>query len=188
MIVHNGKHKPISSSLRVLGCTLRFYLYQYYRTKEYLFLSDKNSSVNHASMGCGLWVLCGFLVFVIAEKMFSGDSGDDQDEEELSPIDAPKKISIPHENNNCTEFDEFSKLNKNGHINGATSKVNGIKLNGQITKSNGMKRDLQQSGLKKQSNGVNGVKYCNGYTNRFTKSNGIKPVSNGYHSSNSTHG
>ncbi|XP_031785149.1 zinc transporter ZIP13 isoform X2 [Nasonia vitripennis] len=124
----------------------------------------KGRSVNHASMGCGLWVLAGFLVFVVAEKMFSGvGNPDDEDDnaEEKERENEPVATMVPKktkklENNNCDgQLAVCLKLGKNGFANGDVTKINGLK-----------------NGLRK----VNGIDYkkCNGYANGFAKSNGAK--------------
>ncbi|OXU27082.1 hypothetical protein TSAR_008387 [Trichomalopsis sarcophagae] len=124
----------------------------------------KGSGVNHASMGCGLWVLAGFLVFVVAEKMFSGvgnpDDEDDNAEEmgrenEAVATIVPKKTN-ELENNNCDgQLGDCPKLGNNGFANGDVTKINGLK-----------------NGLRK----VNGIDYkkFNGYANGFAKINGVK--------------
>lgn len=111
-------------------------------------------------MACGLWVLAGFLVFVVAEKMFSGVGNADDDDQEEHENEAvatmyPKKAK-ELENNNCNgQLDDCLKLGKNGFANGQLTKINGL-----------------NNGLRK----VNGIDYkkCNGYANGFAKSNGVK--------------
>lgn len=127
---------------------------------DIIHLPEKNSSgggVNHASMGCGLWVLCGFLVFIIAEKMFSTGS-DDQDDEAEPQSSGEQK----YDNNNCAGPVELCKRNR-------------VATNGD---SNGLRKEQQPNGLRKLGNGVKG---CNGYANGFgTKGNGVKLASNGF--------
>lgn len=69
-------------------------------------------------MACGLWVLTGFLVFIIAEKMFIGEGEGDEDEagkEESNPKDRIKEKSSELLNNNIQkEWDNNNSVTMNG--------------------------------------------------------------------------
>lgn len=107
-------------------------------------------------MGCGLWVLGGFLVFVIAEKIFNCNSNEEHKEFKNEPL----------ENNNCAE-------KKNGLVKPEQNKDNGM-VNGEC---NGVKKRL--NGIEhKHSNGyMNGFAKTNGVNplNGFSKTNGVRP-------------
>ncbi|OAD62231.1 hypothetical protein WN48_06872 [Eufriesea mexicana] len=70
-----------------------------------------NSSLNrgkdagHPSMTCGLWVLGGFLVFVIVEKLFTFEQETENEDDSTSNAEVCEKVDIEAEkemeNNNC---------------------------------------------------------------------------------------
>ncbi|KAJ8670494.1 hypothetical protein QAD02_001753 [Eretmocerus hayati] len=127
------------------------------------------NNVNHATMNCGLWVLCGFLVFVIAEKIFCGYNDAEDDGIEIKPKnDSHDKVSLrEHENNNSTDLDKCTKKLQNGCANG---NVKGI---------NGLPNHCEQNGIKKQPYSLR----SNGYTNGITITNGLNQKLNGFSSS-----
>lgn len=110
-------------------------------------------------MGCGLWVLSGFLVFVIAEKLFCGSG---EEETEAAKADH-------FENNNCAD-----KVVKNGMV----KPVNGLTKNGEC---NGFKKSLNGVNYKNCNGYTNGFPKANGVKplNGFDKINGVKPLENG---------
>lgn len=70
-------------------------------------------------MVCGLWVLSGFLVFIIAEKIFIGDGTTDENDEN-NILDNEKifksKSEIIHNNNHDNEIQNNNFLSVNGKI------------------------------------------------------------------------
>lgn len=101
-------------------------------------------------MACGLWVLSGFLVFVIAEKLFSGlvengDEDDAEEEEKEEAVDDGDKLSLPNlkneqspkniellNNNFQKELENNNCLMPNGNVkNGCVrnSYMNGLSKN-----------------------------------------------------------
>ncbi|XP_058808031.1 zinc transporter ZIP13 isoform X2 [Phymastichus coffea] len=140
---------------------------------------NSSSGVNHDSMSCGLWVLCGFLVFIIAEKMFSSCQGSDEDEFMNSEEDIAAA-----ENNNYSEIDlkydlvgnQMTKLNgfkKNQQLNNVK---NGL-CNVEVTKINGFKKDQQLNGLKSSLINGNITKFTD--VQKHEQPNGFKKSTNG---------
>ncbi|XP_014208223.1 zinc transporter ZIP13 homolog [Copidosoma floridanum] len=117
---------------------------------------------NHATMGCGLWVLMGFLVFVIAEMIFSGP--EKKDIETPTENKNEKKLVDTLENNNYERVEAF----KNGFANNVVQKTNGAICN---------EAEIERAAkcLRKLSNG-----FVNGHVNGIIQSNGVKPTSNGF--------
>ena len=72
-------------------------------------------------MTCGLWVLGGFLVFVIAEKMFNGCNY----EEIHTPSEPKENFKYECDNNNVLNELEKIELNKKNGYNGS-KKLNSI--------------------------------------------------------------
>ncbi|XP_012287643.1 zinc transporter ZIP13 [Orussus abietinus] len=86
---------------------------------------DRNG---HRSTTCGLWVLTGFLLFVIAEKIFTGELQRNEDTKEEE--DSEKKASDEVDNNNCLtaiENDLKSPLMKLLAETRSVSDINGSK-------------------------------------------------------------
>ncbi|XP_046752424.1 zinc transporter ZIP13 homolog [Diprion similis] len=115
------------------------------------------SKEGHASMACGLWVLAGFLVFVIAEKIFGGlaqngdDEEDDDDEEEEDAVNVDvddniglsesinrnkiKQLELLNNNNFQKELENNNCLMSNGNV-----KNGCVRLSAQIM--NGIPKDI----------------------------------------------
>ncbi|XP_011505595.1 PREDICTED: zinc transporter ZIP13 isoform X2 [Ceratosolen solmsi marchali] len=144
---------------------------------NYATIHTENSNADKSSMGCGIWVLFGFLIFVIAEKLFNTENIDKHDSNKDENIDVLKKSNMikkadaqQHENNNCSPLNEFQdciKVIKNGFTNREVMKVNDLR------------KEHEQHDLKILSNSVNYKNY-NGYANGFVKDNGIKHKLNGF--------
>ncbi|KAF7990879.1 hypothetical protein HCN44_000684 [Aphidius gifuensis] len=80
---------------------------------------NTTTTKGHPSIVCGLWVLAGFLVFIIAEKIFIGetinheDTSDDADDEDTSEIDENiENKTNNNENNNNKTANGIKKINK----------------------------------------------------------------------------
>lgn len=139
-------------------------------------------------MACGLWVLGGFLVFVIAEKLFSGlaqdgdDEDDDEDEEEnydhdgrsstnnervdnLQTSNKIKQIELMNNNNFQKELENNNCLMPNGNV-----------------KNGCVKSALMMNGIMKDISKLNGT--CCGMSNSCKNDLNLKP-SNGFISNQS---
>lgn len=164
----------------------------------------ENSSMNkgtengHPSMTCGVWVLTGFLVFVIAEKLFGFELEND-------PEDAATRQTEVHEetieddkemkNNNCITLVEGNP--ENGFFNTKTDftkamnefepfkeKTNGYSLlsndykdthkNGFVT--NGIKPDLMCNEFSNTQDGLS-ISETDGCLKKLTKANGFSIIS-----------
>ncbi|XP_033322942.2 zinc transporter Zip99C [Megalopta genalis] len=79
-----------------------------------------SSDADHPSMTTGLWVLSGFLVFVIVEKLFSFEQDADAEEEEAATDEksTTNEARKEAENNNCSIL--ANRNPKNGMSNGYT--------------------------------------------------------------------
>lgn len=78
------------------------------------------TDAEHPSMATGLWVLSGFLVFVIVEKLFSVEQDAEAEEEEATAKDekSNSETNKEMENNNCSILVNGNP--KNGVSNGYT--------------------------------------------------------------------
>ncbi|KAG8036357.1 hypothetical protein G9C98_003679 [Cotesia typhae] len=101
------ENKSLNSKIHYL-----FYKRMYKLKNQLLFTDSTNG---HPSMVCGLWVLTGFLVFIIAEKLFLG--ADEQEIDEDQDIDwvKAKNQECKGVHNNC-EIDNNNCLAVNGKI------------------------------------------------------------------------
>ncbi|CAG5108117.1 Similar to slc39a13: Zinc transporter ZIP13 (Danio rerio) [Cotesia congregata] len=148
---------------------------------------NSNSTNGHPSMVCGLWVLTGFLVFIIAEKLFLG--ADEQEIDEDQDIDWVKAKNqecdgvynnCGTDNNNClavngkievnktllTNVDStFSEKNDYDSLISVNLKTNGIKPN--VYSELHDKSDMQRKKL------IDSVK-SNKLLNKIVKNNIIK--------------
>ena len=131
---------------------------------SYLFSADED--IGHPPMTCGLWVLSGFLVFIIAEKMFinEGDSLEEEvEKEEEDKEDKEKKgkedpqickstdvnffkkgVLKEFENNNCltsSDDDDLTKLcSRNRNVKHSVEGPSVVELKFSLNKSsNGFK-------------------------------------------------
>ncbi|KAK0087126.1 hypothetical protein PV325_001735 [Microctonus aethiopoides] len=93
-----------------------------------------NSTREHPSMLCGLWVLTGFLLFIITEKIFIGtdecndeDEDDDADDNDDNINNVKTEIINADEmyvnNNRGKEAENNNLLLMNGKINGQSGKL-----------------------------------------------------------------
>lgn len=97
--------------------------------------SNAINKVNgHPSMACGLWVLSGFLLFIIAEKMFAignesevdadadsdvaADHGKILENNNCMIIEAKTKSFAGYGKDECAQEEAFPKACKNGYANG----------------------------------------------------------------------
>lgn len=74
-------------------------------------------------MTCGLWVLSGFLIFIIAEKIFIFEKDDEDDTDDKS-----KLLDKELDNNNCLKVNGLHGNNAilvEGNGNNGFSKTNG---------------------------------------------------------------
>ncbi|CAK9805989.1 Zinc transporter ZIP13 [Anthophora quadrimaculata] len=73
------------------------------------------SDAVHQSMNCGLWVLGGFLVFVIAEKLFGFEQEAEKEDASSAELEVGEKSNIEAEkemeNNNCINLIESNPKN-----------------------------------------------------------------------------
>ncbi|XP_026669803.1 zinc transporter ZIP13 isoform X2 [Ceratina calcarata] len=121
----------------------------------------KGADAGHPSMKCSLWVLGGFLVFVIVEKLFAFDEEAEEEDAEISEevsIEAEKEM----ENNNCINL--IANNLKNGStkrpLNEYSKAINEPfleKKNGYIKLPNGFK-DAYKNGF--IPNGMKPVLMC----------------------------
>ncbi|XP_063976545.1 zinc transporter ZIP13 homolog [Diachasmimorpha longicaudata] len=84
---------------------------------------NTNSTKDHPSILCGLWVLTGFLVFIIAEKIFAGNSNeDDEDDNETDQAKVfqhnNEKVHMNNNHHNGHYFQLNNTIKKNGFANG----------------------------------------------------------------------
>ncbi|XP_076279665.1 zinc transporter Zip99C [Lasioglossum baleicum] len=127
------------------------------------------SNAGHPSMVSGLWVLSGFLVFVIVEKLFCFEQ-DSEDEEEATNDEEPSgEMSVEPEkemeNNNCIML--VNGIPKNGISKGYT-KINDIqpfleKKNVYSHLADECKNSHKKNGF--VSNGIKPVLICNEFSN-----------------------
>ncbi|KAG7201213.1 hypothetical protein KM043_004000 [Ampulex compressa] len=125
----------------------------------------------HPSMACGLWVLSGFLVFVIVEKIFAFDSEGETEEasfdSDLTKFEnvSEHRVDKEMENNNCITLiaassrNGFSKRHPNAVLSKDMTEVQPF-LEGKTTK-NGYAQ--LPNGYK--DTGKNGFVRCNEYPN-----------------------
>ncbi|KAL2738210.1 zinc transporter ZIP13 [Vespula maculifrons] len=150
---------------------------------------------NSPSMPCGLWVLTGFLVFVIVEKIFAFDY--DPEEQQTDDNKEPSENITKNletekeemENNNCinligikqkngynqrctdNEFLEVEPfLEKKPMKNGYREMSNGVKK----SKKNGYLKSEYTNGIVSDNMSVDEVSNC---LNRLTKNNGLSSSS-----------
>jgi hypothetical protein len=123
-------------------------------------------------MGCGMWVLSGFLIFVIAEKLFNTENipknNNDKNEINELPNIISKTSNKQHKNNNCNPFNDVQnciKVIKNRFIKSKVMKISSLR------------KEKQQNDFKNFSSGVNYKNY-NGYENCFITNNGTKDLLN----------
>lgn len=93
----------------------------------FLFITDESRGC-HSMMHCGIWVLSGFSLFVVAEKIFSNSQGEDEEEEDEDEEEeeARRIIHIEEKRNKTTN----SYDNNNSLVNGCLTKngtKNGVK-------------------------------------------------------------
>ena len=131
-------------------------------------------------MTCGLWVLTGFLVFIIAEKIFIGESESNSEEKEentqkckLGDKDFFKKATLKEfENNNCLMSSDGNVLTKlctrNGNVKHSVQGSSEVELKFDLNKdSKGHKTPVKNEMLEYpkeksvpngiQINGTNGI-------------------------------
>lgn len=122
----------------------------YSRLTNYQF-----SGTNHPPKVSGLWVLTGFLVFIIVEKIFSNE-GCHEDENaiqelennnSLNPVASEKRKIITPNGENYTNGDPYDlrQKSKNGYQNGFAQ--NGVKekfamANGNVVPKEGKKKHI----------------------------------------------
>nr|AXY94689.1 paramyosin long form [Habrobracon hebetor] len=133
---------------------------------------NKKSAKGHPSTICGLWVLAGFLVFIIAEKMFPHGDDDEDDEDENSSeettIDQQNKFQL--NNNSALKSGNFP--DNNNLITASKYHHMDVQLKNGISHKNSV---FLQNGDLHQHNGV--VKVTNNGV--VTPQNGIKSLKNG---------
>ncbi|XP_015120293.1 zinc transporter ZIP13 homolog [Diachasma alloeum] len=123
---------------------------------------NTNSTKDHPSILCGLWVLTGFLVFIIAEKIFVGSN--DEDEEDDNETDEPKVF----QNNNKKVHAHNNHQNGHYfHLNNITKK-NGF-ANGVVKPS----KDEIYSRSEMQKIDYSIITKCNGFSKEIIAQNGF---------------
>ncbi|XP_012141704.2 zinc transporter Zip99C isoform X1 [Megachile rotundata] len=138
----------------------------------------ENSSMNkvtengHPSMTCGMWVLTGFLVFVIAEKLFGFEVEEEPEDASAKGTEVHEETSIEDEkemeNNNCITL--IGGNPKNGFSNTKTDFTKAMnelqpfleKKNGYSHLSNGYK-DTHKNGF--VTNGIKPELMCTEFSN-----------------------
>ncbi|KAK0182242.1 hypothetical protein PV327_000400 [Microctonus hyperodae] len=131
-----------------------------------------NSTKEHPSMLCGLWVLTGFLLFIITEKIFIGtDERNDEDDEDdhddaddnddnINNVKTEMKINADemYANNNRGKETENNNLLISGKMNGQIRKLEGnMELN--YCNKNGYLINSNSTNVRK--NGLIELNNCN---------------------------
>ncbi|XP_024945064.1 zinc transporter ZIP13 homolog isoform X2 [Cephus cinctus] len=139
----------------------------------------------HRSVVCGLWVLAGFLVFIVAEKMFAGEEEEDDEEEEE---EEQKKEEFSNnnshtelENNNCLKLDgakkDFMKngMKSNGFARNIVHPLSDVKnlKNGYIKDASVFNATKRNGFVKGNANGYLIAQEIDGYLKNTGQSNGI---------------
>ncbi|XP_076669439.1 zinc transporter Zip99C isoform X1 [Andrena cerasifolii] len=129
------------------------------------------TDAGHPSMACGLWVLSGFLVFVIVEKLFSFEREPDTVADESAIEDKGENASVEEEkemeNNNCIPLtgnnlkNEFSKRYAKTDFS-KTIDEPFLEKNDHSQMSNGYK-DTRKNGF--VVNGIKPMLMCNKFSN-----------------------
>ncbi|XP_029042554.1 zinc transporter ZIP13 homolog [Osmia bicornis bicornis] len=134
---------------------------------------QKVSDAGHPSMCCGMWVLSGFLVFVIAEKLFGFEQEAEPDDAFANQKEILDETSIEDEkemeNNNCITSmgnnlkNGFSKRYTKTDFEKAMNEMQPFleKKNGYSHLSNGYK-DTHKNGF---INGIKPVLMCSEFSN-----------------------
>ena len=131
------------------------------------------ADAGHPSMACGLWVLSGFLVFVIVEKLFSFEREPDAEAEESVIEDKGENASVEEEkemeNNNCIPLtgnnlkNEFSKRYAKTDFSKTIDELQPfLEKNDHSQMSNGYK-DTRKNGF--VVNGIKPMLMCNKFSN-----------------------
>ena len=129
------------------------------------------ADAGHPSMACGLWVLSGFLVFVIVEKLFSFEREPDAVADESAIEDKGENASAEEakemENNNCIPLtgnnlkNEFSKRYAKTDFSKTIDEPL-LEKNDHSQMSNGYK-DTRKNGF--VVNGIKPMLMCNKFSN-----------------------
>ncbi|XP_011310026.1 zinc transporter ZIP13 homolog isoform X2 [Fopius arisanus] len=142
--------------------------------------SLNDSTKGHPSILCGLWVLTGFLVFIIAEKIFVGSNHDDDDDKETDnepkvfPRNNQKIVNNNHQNGHYFHINDVAK--KNGFANGVLKPRKEMYSRSEMqkvdfsVKSNGFSKEIAgQNGIgkdkKRKTNDKPKGKHISGYLN-----------------------